>query len=207
MSPASHGDSLSRNRSLNLTAPLLLEGYRRGLFPMALDDGEIGWFSPDPRGILPLEPGLFHLPHGLKRRLKSNPFELRLNSSFEAVIRACAQRTETWISEEIIRSYRDLHLLGYAHSVECWQEGRLVGGLYGVALQGVFFGESMFHTVTDASKVALVHLVNTLRLHDYSLLDIQWTTPHLKTFGAFEISRTEYLRRLALALQQERRFA
>ena len=123
------------------------------------------------------------------------------------MIRACAQRAETWISEEIIRSYRDLHLLGYAHSVECWQEGRLVGGLYGVALQGVFFGESMFHTVTDASKVALVHLVDTLRLHDYSLLDIQWTTPHLKTFGAMEISRTEYLRRLALALQQERRFA
>ena len=198
---------MSRNRSLNLTAPLLLEGYRRGLFPMALDDGEIGWFSPDPRGILPLEQGLFHVPHGLKRRLKSNPFELRLNSSFEAVIRACAQRAETWISEEIIRSYRDLHLLGYAHSVECWQEGRLVGGLYGVALQGVFFGESMFHTVTDASKVALVHLVDTLRLHDYRLLDIQWTTPHLKTFGAMEISRTEYLRRLALALQQERRFA
>ena len=198
---------MSRNRSLNLTAPLLLEGYRRGLFPMALDDGEIGWFSPDPRGILPLEPGLFHVPHGLKRRLKANPFELRLNSSFEAVIRACAQRAETWISEEIIRSYRDLHLLGYAHSVECWQEGQLVGGLYGVALQGVFFGESMFHTVTDASKVALVHLVDTLRLHDYSLLDIQWTTPHLKTFGAMEISRTEYLRRLALALQQERRFA
>ena len=198
---------MSRNRTLNLTAPLLLEGYRRGLFPMALDDGEIGWFSPDPRGILPLERGLFHVPHGLKRRLKTNPFELRLNSSFETVIRACAQRAETWISEEIIRSYRDLHLLGYAHSVECWQEGRLVGGLYGVALQGVFFGESMFHTVTDASKVALVHLVDTLRLRDYSLLDIQWTTPHLKTFGALEIPRTEYLRRLALALQQERRFA
>ena len=197
---------MSRNRSLNLTAPLLLEGYRRGLFPMALEDGEIGWFSPDPRGILPLEPGLFHVPHGLKRRLKANPFELRLNHGFEAVIRACAQRAETWISEEIIRSYRDLHLLGYAHSVECWQEGQLVGGLYGVALHGVFFGESMFHTVTDASKVALVHLVDTLRLHDYSLLDIQWTTPHLKTFGAVEIPRTEYLRRLALALQQERRF-
>ncbi len=173
---------------------------------MALDDGEIGWFSPDPRGIMPLEKSLFHVPHGLKRRLKHNPFELRLDHSFEAVIRACALRAETWISEEIIQSYRDLHLLGYAHSVECWLEGELVGGLYGVALQGVFFGESMFHTVTDASKVALVHLVETLRLRDFSLLDIQWTTPHLKTFGALEISRTEYLRRLALALAQERRF-
>ncbi len=197
---------MSRSRSLSLSAPLLLEGYRRGLFPMALDDGEIGWFSPDPRGIIPLEPDGFYLPHGLKRRLKKNPFELRFNGAFEAVMRACAQREETWISEEIIRSYRDLHLLGYAHSVECWQEGELVGGLYGVALQGVFFGESMFHTVTDASKVALVRLVETLRLRNFSLLDIQWTTPHLKTFGALDISRTEYLRRLGIALQQERSF-
>ena len=199
--------ALSRHRSINLSAPLLLEGYRRGLFPMALEDGEIGWFSPDPRGIIPLEPGGFHLPHGLRRTLKKNVFELRMNTAFEAVIRACAQRTETWISEEIIRSYRDLHGLGYAHSVECWLGNELVGGLYGVALGGAFFGESMFHTVTDASKVALVRLVEWMRVRDYSLLDIQWTTPHLKTFGAAGVPRAEYRQRLAVALQQKCSFS
>ena len=147
---------LSRQRSINLSAPLLLEGYRRGLFPMALEDGEIGWFSPDPRGIIPIEPGKFHIPHGLRRRLKHNPFAVTIDQDFEGVIRACAERRETWISEEIIRSYQDLHMLGYAHSVECRMFGELVGGLYGVALRGVFFGESMFHTATDASKIALV---------------------------------------------------
>lgn len=174
---------------------------------MALEDGEIGWFSPDPRGIIPLEPGGFHLPHGLKRALKKNLFELRMNTAFEAVIRACARRAETWISEEIIRSYRDLHGLGYAHSVECWQAGELVGGLYGVALGGAFFGESMFHTVTDASKVALVRLVEWMRVRGFSLLDIQWTTPHLKTFGALDVPRAEYLQRLAVALQQKCAFS
>lgn len=190
-----------------LSAPLLLEGYRRGVFPMALEDGEIGWFSPDPRGILPLDTGEFHLPHGLKRVLKKSPFELRFNADFEAVMRACARRSETWINEEIIRSYRDLHLLGYAHSVECWLEGSLVGGLYGVAVRGAFFGESMFHTVTDASKVALNALVERLRKRGFSLLDIQWTTPHLKTFGAIDIPRVEYLRRLAISLRQHCEFA
>ena len=173
---------------------------------MALEDGEIGWFSPDPRGIIPLEATGFHVPHGLKRALKKAPFDIRMNTAFEGVIRACACRSETWISEEIIRSYRDLHLLGYAHSVECWLENELVGGLYGVALGGAFFGESMFHTVTDASKVALVRLVEWMRLRDFSLLDIQWTTPHLKTFGALDVPRVEYLQRLATALQQQRGF-
>lgn len=189
-----------------LSAPLLLEGYRRGLFPMALEDGEIGWFSPDPRGILPIESGAFHVPHGLRRKLKAHPFELCVNGDFERVIRACARRKETWISEEIIRSYRDLHLLGYAHSVETWLGGKLVGGLYGVAVRGVFFGESMFHTVTDASKIALSALVDRLRERGYSLLDIQWTTPHLKTFGALDIPRAEYLQRLAAGLKQSCEF-
>ena len=197
---------LSRHRSIELSAPLLLEGYRRGLFPMALDDGEIGWFSPDPRGIIPLEKERFHVPHGTKRTLKKRRFTLRVNGDFEAVIRACARRAETWISEEIIRSYRDLHMLGYAHSMECWQDHELVGGLYGVALGSAFFGESMFHTVTDASKVALVGLVERLWVRGYSLLDIQWTTPHLKTFGALEIPRTEYLQRLSASLRQPREF-
>jgi leucyl/phenylalanyl-tRNA--protein transferase len=174
---------------------------------MALDDGEIGWFSPDPRGIIPLEPPGFHIPHGLRRVLKRNPFVLRMNTAFEGVMQACARRAETWISDEIIRSYRDLHQLGYAHSVECWQADELVGGLYGVALGGAFFGESMFHTATDASKVALVRLVEWLRIRGYSLLDIQWTTPHLKSFGAVEVTRTEYLQRLATALEQSREFS
>ena len=173
---------------------------------MALENGEIGWFSPDPRGIIPLEEGWFHVPHGLRRSLKKNPFEIRVDADFEGVIRACARRDETWISEEIIRSYRDLHLLGYAHSVECRMFGELVGGLYGVALRGVFFGESMFHTATDASKVALVALVERLRERGFTLLDIQWTTPHLKTFGAQDIPRAEYLQRLGTALQQAREF-
>ena len=173
---------------------------------MALEDGEIGWFSPDPRGIVPLEDGWFHIPHGLRRTLKKNAFTLRVDSDFEGVMRGCSQREETWISEEIIRSYRDLHLLGYAHSVECWLEGKLVGGLYGVALRGVFFGESMFHTVTDASKVALVALVERLRARGYTLLDIQWTTPHLKTFGAMDITRNDYLQRLSASLQLVREF-
>ncbi len=173
---------------------------------MALEDGEIGWFSPDPRGIIPLEDGWFHVPHGLKRALKRGGFGIRVDGDFDGVIRGCAQRDETWISEEIIRSYRDLHLLGYAHSVECWLDGKLVGGLYGVALRGVFFGESMFHTVTDASKVALVALVERLRTRGFSLLDIQWTTPHLKSFGAMDISRNDYLQRLSASLQLAREF-
>lgn len=174
---------------------------------MALEDGEIGWFSPDPRGILPLEPDALHIPHGLRRTLRKNRFGLRINGDFEGVIRACARRAETWISEEIIRSYRDLHLLGYAHSVECWMDGEMAGGLYGVALRGAFFGESMFHTVTDASKVALVLLVERLRARGYTLLDLQWTTPHLKTFGAVDIPRAEYLRRLGESMKQTREFA
>ena len=173
---------------------------------MALEDGEIGWFSPDPRGIIPLEEGWFHLPHGLRKALKKSRFEVHVDRDFEGVIRACARRDETWISEEIIHSYRDLHLLGYAHSVECWLDGALVGGLYGVALRGVFFGESMFHTVTDASKVALVVLVDRLRTRGYTLLDIQWTTPHLKTFGAMDIPRNDYLQRLNASLALAREF-
>jgi leucyl/phenylalanyl-tRNA--protein transferase len=177
---------------------LLLGAYADGIFPMALDDGEIGWFSPDPRGVLPLE--TFHVPHGLARALKSNRFEIRINSAFEEVMRGCATREETWIDQEILDSYRRLHRLGWAHSVEAWREERLVGGLYGVAMGGVFFGESMFHRETDASKVALNALVQRLRERGFSLLDIQWVTPHLATFGAIEIPKREYLRRLRAAI-------
>lgn len=189
-----------------IPADLLLHAYRNAVFPMAMEDGEIGWFSPDPRAIIPLDEG-FHVPHGLRRTLMKGSFELRVNTSFEAVMRACARRAETWISEEIVASYLNLHTLGFAHSVEAWQAGRLAGGLYGVALGGAFFGESMFHEITDASKVALHALVLRLRERGFSLLDTQWLTPHLVTFGAHEIPRVKYRRRLAECVDAECRFA
>lgn len=167
---------------------------------MGMPEGELAWFSPDPRGVLPLDEG-FHLPHGLARALRKNRFEIRVNTAFEPVMRACAEREETWIDEEIVSSYVELYRLGFAHSVETWREERLVGGLYGVTLGGAFFGESMFHRETDASKVALHALVERLRARGFTLLDIQWVTPHLATFGALEIPRRDYLRQLQKALR------
>ena len=181
-----------------ITPALLIEGYVHGVFPMGMDDGEIGWFSPDPRAIIPIDE-TFHTPHGLKRTLQKRTFEIRIDVSFEEVMRACASRNETWITEEIIESYCELHRRGLAHSVEAWKDGKLAGGLYGVAAGGAFFGESMFHRETDASKVALHGLVERLRARGYTLLDTQWITPHLRQFGAIEISRRLYLRRLGEA--------
>ena len=168
---------------------------------MSVGKGRLRWFSPDPRGILPLD--TFHVPHGTRRRLRKNPFTMRINSDFERVIKGCADRDTTWIDEDIIRSYRILHQHGWAHSVETWLDDTLVGGLYGVSIGGAFFGESMFSYVTDASKVALVFLVERLRERRFQLLDTQWITSHLETFGACNISRNEYMRRLegALAVQ------
>ncbi len=177
---------------------ILLQGYRLGVFPMAMEDGAIEWFSPDPRGVLPLDG--FHAPHALARLLTKQRFEIRINVSFTEVMRRCARRDETWINEEIIASYTRLHQLGYAHSVETWRDGKLVGGLYGVALGGAFFGESMFHEVTDASKVALAGLVDRLRARQFILLDTQWLTPHLARFGGTEISRRHYMHLLGRAL-------
>ncbi len=163
-------------------------------------DGEIGWFAPDPRAIIPLDER-FHVPHGLRRALKKCPFTVTADREFETVMRACAARKEgTWISEEIVESYCELHRLGFAHSVETRLGGKLVGGLYGVHIGGAFFGESMFHRVSDASKVALVMLVERLRERGFALLDTQWQTPHLSQFGTYEISRGQYLRRLKQAL-------
>jgi leucyl/phenylalanyl-tRNA---protein transferase len=193
-----------RRRSKIIPASLLLEAYCTGIFPMATENGEIAWFSPDPRGILPLD--AFHAPHGLKRVLKKNRFQIRLNTDFEAVIRACGERAETWISEEIVGSYVNLHQLGFAHSVEVWMDEKLVGGLYGVSVYGAFFGESMFHTVTDASKVALVELVNRLNERGFRLLDTQYVTSHLRTFGAVEIARPKYIRLLKQALALDCKF-
>ena len=185
-----------------ITPELVLHGYRVGVFPMADDDGTIWWYSPDPRCVFEYE--RFHVPHGLRRVLRRQPFEIRLNTAFDEVIAACARRAEgTWISEEIQALYGELHRRGYAHSLETWRDGALVGGLYGVAIGGAYFGESMFHRVTDASKVALVALMEHLRRRGYVLIDTQWSTPHLERFGAVEIPRAEYLERLERALGME----
>jgi len=167
---------------------------------MAMDDGDIGWFSPDPRAIIPLEK--FHVPHGLKRTLSRNPFEIRIDSAFERVMCECSAREETWISEVIIESYCELHRRGFAHSVEAWVGGKLAGGLYGVCLGSAFFGESMFHKVTDASKVALWALVQRMRQNQFKLLEVQWLTPHLKTFGAIEIPRHQYMKLLKQSMKE-----
>jgi leucyl/phenylalanyl-tRNA--protein transferase len=183
---------------------LLLQGYRLGVFPMAMEDASIQWFSPDPRAILPLED--FHVPHALRRLVRKKVFETTMDNAFSKVIEACAKREDTWINLEIIESYTRLHELGCAHSVEAWKEGTLAGGLYGVAVGGAFFGESMFHYVTDASKIALVALVAHLRARKFALLDTQWLTPHLEQFGGIEISRDHYLRLLRRAVELPREF-
>ena len=168
--------------------------------------GDIRWFSPDPRALIPLDER-FHVSHGLKRALKKNSYEVAVDRDFESVIRACSTaHGETWISKSIIRSYCELHRYGFAHSVETRLNGELVGGLYGVHLRGAFFGESMFHRATDASKIALVALVERLRSKGFVLLDTQWTTPHLLQFGTFEIPRAIYVELLAVALQQDCEF-
>jgi leucyl/phenylalanyl-tRNA--protein transferase len=177
----------------------LLNAYANGVFPMA-EDGEILWFSPERRGLIPLD-SRFRIPHGLRRTLKRGLFEVRWDTAFREVILACAERKETWIDELILKSYCALHEEGFAHSVECWDADGLQGGLYGVALAGVFFGESMFHRKTDASKVALVALVETLREKNFQLLDTQWMTDHLRQFGGYELPRREYLAQLQAALE------
>lgn len=190
---------------------LLISAYASGWFPMAVEGGEIRWFSPDPRGIIPLDG--FTPPRRLERLWRQQRFEVRIDTAFGDVIRACAEIERdpddpgTWITPEIVESYGTLHARGLAHSVEAWRDGRLAGGLYGVALGGAFFGESMFHRETDASKIALMALVERLRERGYQLLDTQWTTPHLERFGAIDVSRREYLRRLERALRVSCGFA
>lgn len=183
-----------------LPPEILLTAYASGYFPMAVDTGEIRWFSPDPRAVLPLD--AFHVPRRLQRVVRQSRYEIHLDRAFREVIEACAERGDgSWIDREIIESYCALHEAGAAHSVEAWRANRLAGGLYGVRLGGAFFGESMFHRETDASKVALVALVERLRARGYRLLDVQWMTPHLEAFGAVELSRRTYLRRLRTALE------
>lgn len=191
-----------------IAADALLSAYASGWFPMAVAPGEIRWYSPDPRGVIPID--TFHVPRRLARALRSRRFEIRVDTDFRAVIGACAEREDAdgnWIDHEIMESYCALHARGFAHSVETWQDGRLVGGLYGVALKGAFFGESMFHHVDDASKAALTALVARLRERGYILLDTQWVTDHLLQFGATEIPRRRYLRLLDEALKVNATFA
>ena len=194
-----------------LPVDLLVSAYASGWFPMAVGPGDIRWFSPDPRGIIPLE--TFHVSRRLARVLRRGDFDVRIDHRFEEVIRACAVAERdpddagTWIDDEILESYCALHRAGFAHSVEIWREGRLAGGLYGVALGGAFFGESMFHHQTDASKIALAALVERLRDRGFTLLDTQWTTAHLAQFGAIDIPRHRYLALLSAALGLEREWA
>ena len=164
-------------------------------------DGEIHWFSPEQRGIIPL--GGLKVSRSLRQTISKKIFDVRINTAFEETIRACAERREVWISETIIISYLKLHELGFAHSVECWKDSSLVGGLYGVAIQGAFFGESMFSRVTDSSKVALVSLVNRLKERNYFLLDTQYINPHLATLGCIEVPKKEYLTLLNTALSKK----
>lgn len=177
----------------------LLSLYSAGWFPMAMADGSIRCFSPDPRGIIPLDS--FHIPHGAKKALRDPRWEVRVDTTFERVVRACGNRRDTWLNETMVQSYLGMHRAGHAHSLEVWREGELAGGLYGVRIGGAFFGESMFHRVPGASKVALVCLALRLRKGGFKLLDAQWTTPHLTQFGARSIPRREYLHLLQTAIR------
>lgn len=189
---------------MHLTPDILLRAYAIGIFPMAegRHHAELHWIDPELRGILPLD--RFHVPRKLRRRVRQGDLEVRCDSAFGRVIEACATptatRRDTWINPTMERLYAELFEAGFAHSVECWREGRLAGGLYGVALGAAFFGESMFSRVPDASKVALVHLVLRLRKGGYRLLDTQFVTPHLSRFGAVEVRRETYRGLLAKAI-------
>ena len=190
----------TRRKIPALTPELLISAYEQGIFPMGSRRG-IDWYRPDPRGILPLE--RFHASKSLMQTVRSGRYEVRTDVDFEGVMRACADRPESsWITDEIVAVYCTLHALGLAHSVECYRDGRLEGGLYGVHLGAAFFGESMFHRGRDASKVALVALVERMKRQGFTLLDVQFGTEHLSRFGVIEIPCAEYLARLAEALDK-----
>lgn len=193
-----------------LSPELLLRAYAAGIFPMAEDrhDPHVFWVDPKERGVFPLD--AFHVPKSLRKTLKKGLFDVRADSAFEQVLDACAApypgRTSTWINAPIRNAVMELYRLGFAHSMECWRNGMLVGGLYGISLGGAFFGESMFSRERDASKVALVHLVARLRIAGYKLLDAQFVTEHLARFGCVSIPSRDYLVRLEDALQHPRSF-
>jgi len=193
----------------SLQPQTLLHAYANGAFPMTDSDGITRWYAADPRGIIPLD--AFHIPGTLRQLIRQRRFEIRINHNFRNCMTACmtAKRDEgngSWISNELIEAYERLHQIGHAHSIEAWHDGQLAGGLYGVSLGGAFFGESMFHTQRDASKVALVALVERLRERGFSLLDTQAQTSHLARFGCIEIPAVEYQKLLEAALLLECRF-
>ena len=200
-----------RDRSVEITPEVLLRAYAVGIFPMAesADDPGLFWVEPERRGVIPLD--AFHVGRRLARTVRADRFEIRCDSDFAGVIDGCAEpapgRRKTWINAPIRALYTELHRRGRAHSVEAWADGRLVGGLYGVSLGAAFFGESMFSRMTDASKVALVHLVARLKAGGYALLDTQFVTEHLAGFGAIEVSRREYQRMLEKATGRDADFA
>ncbi|HCQ82426.1 MAG TPA: leucyl/phenylalanyl-tRNA--protein transferase [Rhodobiaceae bacterium] len=195
---------MSASTDTRLTPELIIHAYRQGLFPMAdaVDDPETFWVDPHIRGIIPLD--AFHVPRRLARTIKQAPFDIRIDTDFRQTIEACRMpamdRPSSWINDEILSVYCMLHRMGYAHSVECWSDDKLVGGLYGVRIAGAFFGESMFSGCTDASKIALTYLVARLRYANFSLLDCQFATDHLTRFGLKEVPRTAYHRKLQRAL-------
>lgn len=182
-----------------LEPDLLINAYTNGIFPMGTGNGHLSWFSPNPRGVLPVQD--FHVPRSVRAELRRNHFEIRINTAFVDILRACGQRKETWITRDIILSYEALHKMGSAHSIETWQNDTLVGGLYGVCIGGAFFGESMFSHTPGASKAALVWLMEHLKKKQFMLHDTQWTTPHLSMFGGREIPRDQYLLQLEAALK------
>ncbi len=190
----------------DLSIDRLMKAYRKGIFPWT--DHPITWWSPDPRGVLPLN-GM-HIPKTLQRIIKKKEYKITFNQAFEQVIKGCANETEkrpeTWISDEFIDAYCQLHQDKHAHSVECWIDDKLAGGLYGVAIGGFFAGESMFHIKPNASSLCLVHLVEHLNQKDFKLLDVQMVTHHTRRFGAVEIPRPEYLKKLDAALKLKRHF-
>lgn len=195
-----------RSRNNDITVDILLRAYSAGLFPMAdsADDPELFWVEPEIRGIIPLND--FHVSKSLAKAMRKKPFDIRFDTAFEAVMAGCAaeapDRPSTWINATIRKLYTELHQIGHAHSVEAWEGDELVGGLYGVSLGAAFFGESMFSRRTNASKICLVHLVERLRASGFVLLDTQFTTEHLKTFGAIDVPKLEYAKMLNLAVNR-----
>lgn len=190
-----------------LTPETLLRGYAAGIFPMSegRDDPEIFWVDPRRRGVMPLDG--FHISRSLAKHIAKEPFEIRINSAFDAVVTGCAEREETWINAPIATLYGALHRAGYAHALEVWEGKTLVGGVYGVTLGTAFFGESMFSRRTNASKIALAYLVHRLRAGGFTLFDTQFVTPHLTSLGAVEIPRAQYHAQLSQALAKEADFA
>lgn len=197
---------MSGSQRQNITPEVLLQAYASGVFPMAesIDNPEIFWVEPQLRGIFPLDG--FHLSRSLRRRMRRADYTVSVDTCFAEVVRACADRPETWINTRIFDLYTDLHRMGYAHSVEVFRQGRLIGGVYGVALGRAFFGESMFSRETDASKIALANLVARLRAGGFILFDTQFLTPHLESLGAIEIPQADYMDRLHVALEKSANF-